>query len=87
MPTLLRIVLFLVGLAILVALFVALDAGEILRLIAGTGWTLLLIAVAYAGCQVSRAAALWRCQLGSLRQAVKTLQIQALGRPQRRLTM
>ena len=65
--TLVRTILFLAGLAVLIALFVALDVGEILRLIARTGWALLLIALAYAGCQASRAAALWQCQPQSRR--------------------
>jgi hypothetical protein len=60
--TAIRGVLFLAGLGFLVYLVIELDVAEILRLVASIGWHLVLLLAIYAGCQASRAAALWLCQ-------------------------
>lgn len=54
--------LFLAGVAVLAWLVAALGVGDILSLVARTGWFLPLILAVYAGCQLSRAGALWLCQ-------------------------
>jgi hypothetical protein len=53
--------LFLAGLAVLIVLMVRLGVDRVLELIASAGGTLALIPIVYAGCQLTRAAALWLC--------------------------
>ena len=62
MKTAIRLLLFVVGLAVLAGLVSTLGVGEIVGLIRRTGWHLLLILPIYGGCQLARAAALWLCQ-------------------------
>ena len=60
--TAIRVALFLAGLGFLVYLAIELNVAEILRLVTSIGWYLLPLVAMYAGCQASRAAALWLCQ-------------------------
>jgi hypothetical protein len=49
------------GLAILIVLVRRIGLDRIVELTASAGWTLVLIAIIYGGCQLTRAAALWLC--------------------------
>jgi hypothetical protein len=60
--TVIRIVLFVVGLAVLIRLVSAVGVGEIFGLIGRTRWHFLAILLVYGGSQLARAAALWLCQ-------------------------
>ena len=59
---LLRLGFFVAGLAILVYLFLQLGLADILRLVARTRWTFLVLLLIYASCETLRACALWLCQ-------------------------
>jgi hypothetical protein len=59
--TWIRSLLFLAGLAVLIVIMIRLGVDRVLELIASAGGTLALIPIVYAGCQLTRAAALWLC--------------------------